>query len=920
MDKLFLLDAYALIYRSYYALIKTPRINSKGLNTSAIMGFCNTLNEVLTKEKPTHIGVAFDHGLTFRNEAFPEYKAQREQTPEDIQRSVPIIKDILSAYRIPILQVDGYEADDVIGTMAKRMGAQGVETYMLTPDKDYGQLVGEHVYIFRPRHGGGYETMGLAEVKAKFGVETSEQVIDMLALMGDTADNYPGCPGVGEVTARKLINQFGSIEELLTHTDQLKGKLRERIETHVEDIKMSKYLATICTEVPMETKLDNLRIVEPDYEKLSAILQELEFKSFADKILNKSEKSQKKKNQQLDIFAEFQAESTEDYKNESFESLKTTAHNYKLVDNQDEMRRLCDFFLTKEILSLDTETTSTNAIEAELVGLSFSVEEHKAFYVPIPSEREEAEKVVAIFKPAYESERILKVGQNIKYDIEVLSHYGVEVRGRMFDTMIAHYLLQPELRHNMDYMAEVYLNYKTIHIEELIGPKGKQQANMRDLPPGEIYEYAAEDADITLRLKNVLEPKLKEVNAERLFWDIEMPLVNVLADMELTGVRLDTEALRETSQGLGKRLEELEQRIYQQAGHSFNIASPKQVGDVLFDEMKLVEKPRKTKKGQFVTSEEVLQQLRGKAPIVADILDYRGLRKLLSTYIEALPKLVNPRTGHIHTSFNQTITATGRLSSSDPNLQNIPVRDDDGKEIRRCFIPEEGCLFFSADYSQIELRIMAHLSGDENMIASFNGGHDIHAATAARIWHKRIEEVTADERKKAKQANFGIIYGITTFGLAQRMNISNNEAKSLIDGYFATFPKVQEFMERAKESAREKGYAETLYHRRRYLPDINSQNATVRGFAERNAINAPIQGSEADIIKVAMIRIHDRFRREGIRSKMILQVHDELNFSVLPEEKELVERVVIEEMQGACQLSVPLTADAGWGSNWLEAH
>ena len=920
MDKLFLLDAYALIYRSYYALIKTPRINSKGLNTSAIMGFCNTLNEVLTKEKPTHIGVAFDHGLTFRNEAFPEYKAQREQTPEDIQRSVPIIKDILSAYRIPILQVDGYEADDVIGTMAKRMGAQGVETYMLTPDKDYGQLVGEHVYIFRPRHGGGYETMGLAEVKAKFGVETSEQVIDMLALMGDTADNYPGCPGVGEVTARKLINQFGSIEELLAHTDQLKGKLRERIETHVEDIKMSKYLATICTEVPMETKLDDLRIVEPDYEKLSAILQELEFKSFADKILNKSEKSQKKKNQQLDIFAEFQAESTEDYKNESFESLKTAAHDYKLVDNQDEMHRLCDFFLTNEILSLDTETTSTNAIEAELVGLSFSVKEHEAFYVPVPSEREEAEKVVAIFKPIYENERILKVGQNIKYDIEVLRHYGVEVRGRLFDTMIAHYLLQPELRHNMDYMAEVYLNYKTIHIEELIGPKGKQQANMRDLPPGEIYEYAAEDADITLRLKNVLEPKLKEVNAERLFWDIEMPLVNVLADMELTGVRLDTEALQETSQGLGKRLEELEQRIYQQAGHSFNIASPKQVGDVLFDEMKLVEKPRKTKKGQFVTSEEVLQQLRGKAPIVADILDYRGLRKLLSTYIEALPKLVNPRTGHIHTSFNQTITATGRLSSSDPNLQNIPVRDDDGKEIRRCFIPEEGCLFFSADYSQIELRIMAHLSGDENMIASFNGGHDIHAATAARIWHKQIEEVTADERKKAKQANFGIIYGITTFGLAQRMNISNNEAKSLIDGYFATFPKVHEFMEKAKESARQRGYAETLYHRRRYLPDINSQNATVRGFAERNAINAPIQGSEADIIKVAMIRIHDRFRREGIRSKMILQVHDELNFSVLPEEKELVERVVIEEMQGACQLSVPLTADAGWGSNWLEAH
>lgn len=920
MDKLFLLDAYALIYRSYYALIKTPRVNSKGLNTSAIMGFCNTLNEVLTKEKPTHMGVAFDHGKTFRNEAFPEYKAQREETPEDIKRSVPIIKDILSAYRIPILQVDGYEADDVIGTMAKRMGAAGVETYMLTPDKDYGQLVGDHVYIFRPRHGGGYEKMGIPQVRDKFGVETSEQVIDMLALMGDTADNYPGCPGVGEVTARKLINQFGSVEQLLAHTDQLKGKLREKIETHVEDIKMSKYLATICTEVPIETKLDELKIVEPDYAKLSAILQELEFKSFADKILNKSEKSPKKKNQELDIFAEIPDDRAESLKNESFESLKTTAHEYKLIDNQDEMRRICDYFITKEILSLDTETTSTNAIEAELVGLSFSVEEHKAFYVPIPQEREEAEKIVSIFKPLYENERILKVGQNIKYDIEVLRHYGVEVKGPMFDTMIAHYLLQPELRHNMDYMAEVYLNYKTIHIEELIGPKGKQQGNMRDLPPEEIYEYAAEDADITLQLKNVLEPKLKEVNAERLFWDIEMPLVNVLADMELTGVRLDTKALGETSQGLGKRLEELEQRIYRQAGHSFNIASPKQVGDVLFEEMKLVEKPRKTRKGQFVTSEEVLQQLRGKAPIVADILDYRGLRKLLSTYIDALPKLVNPKTGHIHTSFNQTITATGRLSSSDPNLQNIPVRDDDGKEIRRCFIPEEGCLFFSADYSQIELRIMAHLSEDENMIASFMGGHDIHAATAARIWHKDIKDVTSDERKKAKQANFGIIYGITTFGLAQRMNISNNEAKSLIDGYFATFPKVHDFMEKAKESARQNGYAETIYHRRRYLPDINSQNATVRGFAERNAINAPIQGSEADIIKVAMIRIHDRFRREGIRSKMILQVHDELNFSVFPEEKELVERVVMEEMQRACQLRVPLIADAGWGHNWLEAH
>lgn len=920
MDKLFLLDAYALIYRSYYALIRTPRINSKGLNTSAIMGFCNTLNEVLTKEHPTHIGVAFDHGLTFRNEAYPDYKAQREETPEDIKLSVPIIKDILTAYNIPILQVDGYEADDVIGTIALRMGAKGVETYMLTPDKDYGQLVRDNVYMFRPRHGGGYEKMGIQEVNNKYGVTSPLQVIDMLALMGDTADNYPGCPGVGEITAKKLIGEFGSIEELIAHTDKVKGKLRERIEQHVEDIKMSKYLATICTEVPIDIELDTLKIEEPNFAKLEEILRELEFKSFADKILNKPKKASKIENKQLDIFAEFAPDGAGIEKNERFESLKSVPHDYKLIVNQEEMIEIRDFFNTKEILSLDTETTSTNAIDAELVGLSFAVEEGKAFYVAIPANREEAMKIIDIFKPVYENEQILKVGQNIKYDIEVLRNYGVEIKGKIFDTMIAHYLIQPELRHNMDYMAEVYLNYQTIHIEELIGPKGKNQHSMRDLSPSDIYEYAAEDADITLRLKNILEEKLKEANAEDLFWNIEMPLVPVLAEMELNGVRLDTNALKETSDILTKRMKEIELRIYQQAGKSFNISSPRQVGDILFGEMKLAEKPRKTKTGQFVTSEEVLQQLRGKSPIIADILDYRGLKKLLGTYIDALPKLVNQRTRHIHTSFNQTITATGRLSSSEPNLQNIPVKDEEGREIRKCFIPEKDCLFFSADYSQIELRIMAHLSEDENMISSFKEGFDIHAATAAKIWHKPINEVTSDERKKAKQANFGIIYGISIFGLAQRMNISNNEAHALIDGYFGTFPKVKAFMEQAKETARQLGYAETIFHRRRYLPDINSQNATVRGFAERNAINAPIQGSEADIIKMAMIRIHNRFRKEGIRSKMILQVHDELNFSVYPEEKERVERIVIEEMQGACTLKVPLVADAGWGSNWLEAH
>lgn len=920
MDKLFLLDAYALIYRSYYALLRSPRINSKGLNTSAVLGFMNTLNEVLTKERPTHIGVAFDHGKTFRHEAFPQYKAQREETPEDIKLSVPIIKRILEAYRIPILQVDGFEADDIIGTVATRFGREGVAAYMLTPDKDYGQLVADNVYIYRPRHGGGYEVMGPKEVQAKYGIASPLQVVDLLALMGDSADNFPGCPGVGEKTAAKLIGEFGSVENLIANTAQLKGKLREKVEGAVEDIKMSKFLATIRTDVPTDIRLDDLKVESPDEAKLDQIFTELEFNSFRKRMLNKAEKKQKTDNLQLDFFAENPTDGPSVAENANFETLKTIPHEYQLIETEDEARRLYDFFRTNKILSLDTETTSTNAIEAELVGLSFAVEERKAFYVAIPANREEALKIVAIFKPLYEDPEILKVGQNIKYDIEVLRHYGVEVAGPMFDTMIAHYLLQPELRHNMDYMAEVYLGYRTVHIEELIGPRGRNQKNMRDLSPTDIYEYACEDADITLRLKNVLEPKLDEAGVARLFRDIEMPLVDVLADMELNGVCLDTEALHETSEVFNKRMTAIEQHIYELAGEQFNISSPRQVGDILFGKMKIVDKPKKTKTGQFVTSEEVLQQLRSKSPIIDEILNYRGLKKLLSTYVDALPKLINPRTGRIHTSFNQTVTATGRLSSSDPNLQNIPVRDDDGKEIRKCFIPEPGCLFFSADYSQIELRIMAHLSEDENMIEAFREGFDIHAATAARIWHKDIGEVTPAERKKAKQANFGIIYGITTYGLAQRMDISNGEARDLIDGYFLTFPRVEAYMEQAKETARKQGYAETLFHRRRYLPDINSHNATVRGFAERNAINAPIQGSEADIIKVAMVRIHRRFKAEGIRSKMILQVHDELNFSVFPEEKEQVERIVVEEMQGAYKLRVPLVADAGWGKNWLEAH
>lgn len=921
MDKLFLLDAYALIYRAYYAFIKNPRINSKGMNTSAVLGFCNTLHEVLSKEKPTYLGVAFDpHGPTFRSEAYDQYKAQREETPEDIRASVPIIKEVLKAMRIPVLEAEGFEADDVIGTLATKAGAEGIKTYMLTPDKDYGQLVGGNVVMYRPRHGGGYETLDADGVCQKYGIESTAQVIDLLGLMGDAADNIPGCPGVGEKTAVKLLQQFGSIDSLLERTSELKGALKKKVEENAEQIKFSKFLATIRTDVPVSLDLETLRVTDPDRDELRRIFTELEFKTLSDKFLNNRENIKNNANQQLDLFAENPTDGQVDAKKSNLRALTDTPHTYKLVDTEEDMRRLCDFFMTKSFLSLDTETTSTNTIDAELVGLSFSVEENEAFYVPVPADRQQAQNIVNIFKPIYESPSILKIGQNIKYDMEVLMNYGVTLGGKMFDTMIAHYLLQPELRHNMDYMAEVYLGYKTIHIDELIGPKGKGQKSMRDLDPKEVYEYAAEDADVTLKLKNILEPKLKEAGVWKLFTEVEMPLVQVLADMEVGGVRIDTGALKETSTMLTERMNAIEKEIYQLAGEEFNIASPKQVGEILFGKMKIVEKPKKTKTGQYVTSEEVLQQLKGKSEIVGKILEHRGLKKLLGTYVDALPKLINPRTGHIHTSFNQTVTATGRLSSSDPNLQNIPVRGEDGKEIRKAFVPEEGCLFFSADYSQIELRVMAHLSGDENMQEAFREGYDIHAATAAKIYHETMDSVTRDQRTKAKRANFGIIYGITVFGLAERLDISRAEATQLIDGYFATFPKVADYMEQAKETARKLGYAETLLHRRRYLPDITSHNATVRGFAERNAINAPIQGTAADIIKIAMVRIHRRFRDEHLRSKMILQVHDELNFSVYPDEKETVERIVLEEMQAAYPLSVPLVADCGWGQNWLEAH
>lgn len=922
MEKLFLLDAYALIYRAYYAFIKNPRINSKGFNTSAILGFVNTLEEVLRKENPTHIGIAFDpSGPTFRHEAYEAYKAQREETPEAIRQSVPVIKDIIRAYHIPILEIAGYEADDVIGTLATEAGKRGINTYMMTPDKDYGQLVSEHVFMYRPKYGDkDFEVMGVEEVKAKFDIQSPLQVIDMLGLMGDTADNIPGCPGVGEKTAQKLIAQFGNIENLLAHTDQLKGAIKKKVEENKEQITFSKFLATIKTDVPIALDMEALKREEPDEEELRRLFEMLEFRSLIDRVIKTEKKAPSSPAAQPDLFGFFAEEDTVDAKNSILTRLEDLSYDYQLVDNKEEMAILAEKLLAQNFFSLDTETTGIDPITAELVGMSFSFAENQAFYVPVPANREEALTIVNIFKPAFENPDSLKIGQNIKYDLIMLANYGVTLKGKMFDTMIAHYVLQPELRHGMDYLAEIYLKYETIKIEELIGAKGKKQGNMRDLAPEAVYKYACEDADVTLKLKQVLENELETNGVKKLFEEIEMPLVPVLAYMERNGVRIDTDALKETSRHFTARMNQIEEEVHQLAGMEFNIASPKQVGEVLFDRLKIVEKAKKTKTGQYVTSEEVLESLRGKHEIVGKILEHRGLKKLLGTYIDALPQLINPATGRIHTSFNQTVTATGRLSSSNPNLQNIPIRNEDGKEIRKAFIPDEGCEFFSADYSQIELRIMAHLSNDPHMIEAFQKDQDIHAATAAKIYKVKLEEVTREQRNKAKTANFGIIYGISVFGLAERLNVDRKEAKALIDGYFENYPNVKAYMDQSIQEAREKGYIETIFKRKRYLPDINSKNAVVRGYAERNAINAPIQGSAADIIKVAMIRIYQRFQEEGIRSKMILQVHDELNFSVLPEEKEKVQQIVISEMEAAYKMKAPLRADHGWGHNWLEAH
>ncbi|MBR5275504.1 MAG: DNA polymerase I [Bacteroidaceae bacterium] len=943
MEKLFLLDAYALIYRAYYAFIKNPRINSKGFNTSAILGFINTLEDVLKKENPTHIGIAFDpKGPTFRHEAYKEYKAQREETPEVIRESVPVIKEFIKAYNIPIFEVSGFEADDVIGTLAKQAEKRGIITYMMTPDKDYGQLVSETTFIYRPKYGDKeFEVLGVERVKEKFGINSTGQVIDLLGLMGDSSDNIPGCPGVGEKTAQKLIAQFGSIENMLDNTGELKGALKNKVEENKEKILFSKFLATIKTDVPIELDMESLKRETPDEEKLTTLLDFYELRALKERVKKtnfapslfdeaqqsvtpatavNNKKETKQESLQGSLFDFFQAEDTGGEKKSSHLTLKEVSHTYKLIENEEDISNLTIAVKNCKTICFDTETTSTNALDAELVGISLSTKEGEAFYVTMPADRESVIRRLEIMRPIFENEESEKVGQNMKYDITVLANYGIDVKGRLFDTMIAHYVLQPELYHGMDYLAEIYLGYDTIKIEELIGEKGRSQKNMRDVPPAIVCDYACEDADVTLKLKNILQEELKKEGIEELFYNIEMPLVPVLAYMERNGARIDTGSLKETSTLFSKRLADIEEEIYSLAGEPFNIASPKQVGDILFGKLKIVEKPKKTKTGQFVTSEEVLAQLQNRHPIVKNILQYRGLKKLLSTYVDALPALVSPRSGKIHTSYNQTVTATGRLSSSNPNLQNIPIRDEDGKEVRKAFVPDEGCLFLSVDYSQIELRIMAHLSGDSNMIEDFRSGHDIHAATAAKVYRKPIGEVTKDERRKAKVANFGIIYGISVFGLAERMNVDRREAKELIENYFATYGGVQQYIEKCKHEAKEKGYVETIFHRKRYLPDINSHNAVVRGYAERNAVNAPIQGSAADIIKVAMINIYRRMKAANMRSTMILQVHDELNFNIVPKEKDAMLALVLEEMQNAISMSVPLVADHGWGRNWLEAH
>ena len=953
MKQLFLLDAYALIYRAYYGFINKPLVNSKGLNTGPIYGFLKTLQDVLSTDftvdgnriQPTHLAVCFDPKCgTFRHREFPTYKAQREAQPEAITEAVPYIKRLIEAYNIPIIEVADYEADDVIGTLALQADATGeFETFMLTPDKDYAQLVSEHCRIFKPKSfGPGYEILGVPEVLAKYGLKRTEQVIDYLGLMGDSADNIPGCPGVGPKTAQKLIEDFDSIEGIIANVSNLKGALQKKVSDNIQQIKDSKYLATICRSVPCTLDEEALRIVEPNYSDLLALFEEVEFrkelKTLRDKIGSPNAGADNKGKESASSPANSPVKSapveTSIPETETpLTDISSVKTNYKLCDTTEKIQDLISQLFWVPYFAFDTETTSVNVMDAELVGISFAIDNHEAWYVPIPADQFKAREIVDMLRPILENEAVEKIAQNAKFDYSMLKRYGAEVSDPLFDTMIAHYLLQPEMQHNMDYLSEVYLKYRPIPTSDLINTKAKKSSEslfdfdeeekpqtMREVPVDKVMQYCCEDSDVTLQLYKVFKNELKKEKLEKLFYEIEIPLVKVLADMELTGVRIDVAALKESEGILNQELKNIEARITELAGHPFNPLSPKAVGTVLFDEMKLDPKAKKTKSGQYTTSEEVLQKLRDKSPIIDEILNYRGVKKLLSTYIEALPQEINHRTGRIHAQFNQTVTATGRLSSSNPNLQNIPIRDELGRELRKAFIPDEGEVFFSADYSQIELRLMAHLSQDPNMTEAFLSGEDIHTATAAKIYHLPVGEVTKLQRTKAKTANFGIIYGISVFGLASRLNIPRSEAKQLIDGYFVTYPKVQEYMNKSIEVAREKGYVETLFGRKRVLTDISSANATVRGYAERNAINAPIQGTAADIIKIAMVRIARRIRKEKLNAKLLIQVHDELNFSVPQNELEKLQALVLEEMAGAVKLRVPLIADCGSGSNWLEAH
>ncbi|MBE6327708.1 MAG: DNA polymerase I [Bacteroidales bacterium] len=914
-NRLVLIDAYPIIFGSYYALMNKPMKNSKGENTSIVYGFVNKLEMILKDYSPSHIAVVFDSAAkTFRHEMYPEYKAQRQATPEEIHASVPLIKKIVDAYNIPQFAIDGYEADDIVGTLAKRGAAEGLEVFMVTPDKDYAQLVDDNIKMLRITHGNGLELMDKKMVCEKWGIDDPSKIIDLLALMGDASDNIPGCKGVGEKTAVKLLQEFGSVESVIENSESIKGALKTKVQESVEMIKFSKILVTICTDVPIETPISDLAIKEKKVDEMLKIFNDLELKSFITKYTQKSAPVQ------LSLFDNFSTITQAEEKYSSLSELTSVSHDYKLIENQEDISQFLAKISTQDFFCFDTETTSTDVFSADLVGMSFCWKKNEAFFVLLPENRDDAQNIVDQFRPLFENDKIFKIGQNLKFDVLMLKQYGVEVKGELFDTMIAHYLIQPELRHGMDALAEQYLKYKTVTYEELTTENGKKNLPLRSVDKNRLADYAAEDADITFQLYEIFKEELVKNNLDKLFKTIEMPLMHVLCEMENAGVTIDEKSLKESSVKMTAEMDNIANEIYSLAGHSFNISSPKQVGEVIYNELNLVEKVKKTKGGQMSTSEDVLISLKSKHPIIEKILDFRGVKKLLSTYIDALPEIVNSHTGKIHTSFNQTVTSTGRLSSSNPNLQNIPVRDNMGREIRRCFVASDDCVFLSADYSQIELRVMAHVSEDEGLISSFLSGFDFHQDTASKIFKVPTEEVTKEMRSKAKTANFGILYGISAFGLAERLSISRDEAKQMIESYFEAFPKVYDFLEKTKMFAHEHEYVETLFGRRRFIQDINSRNGSLRQNAERNAINAPIQGTAADIIKMAMINIQREIESRGLKSRMIIQVHDELNFNVLKSEEDIMREIVKSEMENVFKMKVPLKVELSVASNWLDAH